>query len=726
MKETPQAKNLVELLMLRSQEQGENCLYTFLQDGEGEEINLSYRELDQKARVLAATLQKVKMQEERALLLYPPSLDYILAFFGCLYAKVIAVPAYPPDPNRLSRTLPRLLSIIRDSEAKFVLTTQSIKSMAEFLFQEAPELRSLEWIATDDLSSEEASVYQEMSISSQDLAFLQYTSGSTGDPKGVMLSHENLLANLNLIYHAFGLQAQAKAISWLPPYHDMGLIGGIIEPMYAGISAVLFSPLDFLQKPLRWLKTISKYKGTASGGPNFAYDLCVKKATFETIQGLDLSSWDLAFSGAEPVQLETIRKFSDVFAPCGFKEEAFYPCYGLAEASLIVSGGKKSQKIRSKKLDKKALENHQVKENEHFSLQMVGCGNALKGQQIRIVDPETLETLACSTQQPQSGGEGEASRVQRSSPLVGLPVEGATRAPMVAEIWASGKSIAQGYWKKEEETQHVFKAYTSEGDGPFLRTGDLGFLSDGELYVTGRIKDVMIFAGANHYPQDIEASIEKENLPLRTGCGAAFSVSEEGEEKLVIVWEVNDSVEADVAGLEWIVSRMRESISRHHEIHISGIVLIKKGNIPKTSSGKIQHQACKLAYFSGTLDILFEWKEKKFTQPLQATAIVSELDLREASSQDMQTSHPHNVKSIQNWLLRELSFRLKLGESEIDIQKPFTFYGIDSKEALGLAGDLEDWLHVKLSPTVLWQYPDIKSLADFICNTSSVSKKQAL
>lgn len=670
-------QNLVELLSQRAEEKKEELLYTFLLDGEEEEVSLSYSQLFQESRALAALLQQYKAAGERALLLYPPGLDYIISFYACLFSKTVAVPAYPPDPNRLSRTLPRLISIIRDSEAKFILTTQSLKNMAEFLFQEAPELRELKWIATDESSTENRNPYQEISISSQDLAFLQYTSGSTGDPKGVMLSHENLLANLNLIYHAFGLSSQTKAVSWLPPYHDMGLIGGIIEPMYAGISAVLFSPLDFLQKPLRWLKAISKYRGTASGAPNFAYDLCVRKATPEVVQSLDLSSWDLAFSGAESVQWGTIQRFHETFAPCGFRKEAIYPCYGLAEATLIVSGGKKLQPFYSVNLDKKALENHRIEEKAESVLRFISCGRTLQEQEIVIVNPETFEELV---------------------------------AHQVGEIWVSGKSIAQSYWNKPEESKNIFQAYTKSGKGPFLRTGDFGFMQEGELYVTGRLKDLMILRGLNHYPQDIEHSLDQSDLGLRTGCGAAFSVSEDGEEKLRIVWEVNDLLAADVAELERIVSRMREVISKHHEIHVSGIVLIKKGSLPKTSSGKIQRQACKQAYFSGSLDILFEWKEKEAALPSPVTA--PELDL--------QVSHLHNVKLIQDWLLKELSSRLKLDESEMDVQKSFTSYGIDSKEALGLAGDLEDWLQVKLSPTLFWQYPDIDRLAQYLSDASKI------
>ncbi len=665
-------ENLVELLFEKAQEKKEEVLYTFLLDGETEEATLTYQGLHNEASRVAALLQNSVKSDERALLLYPPSLDYISAFFGCLYARVVAVPAYPPDANRLARTLPRLLSIIRDSEAKVILTTQMIKSMAEFLFQEAPELTQLQWIATDEVSDIKASDYRSISIKSQDLAFLQYTSGSTGEPKGVKLSHENLLYNLALIHHAFGVDDNTRGVSWLPPYHDMGLIGGIIEPMYAGISSVLFSPLDFLQKPLRWLQAISKYKGTTSGAPNFAYDLCVRKAKPEILKELNLSSWTLAFSGAEPVQLETIRRFSETFAPCGFKTEAFYPCYGLAEATLIVSGGKKMTPIHSLNIDKKALEAHQVRQDEKSHFQMVACGNTLPGQEIKIVDSET-------------GLELDAQRV--------------------GEIWVSGKSIAQGYWKKPVETEKVFKACLKEKDQSstpstfYLRTGDLGFLSEGELYVTGRIKDMMIFNGANHYPQDVELSIEKLHLPLRAGCGAAFSVTEKGEEKLILVWEVEDkNIQADLD--QSLYQKIRETIATHHELHVHHILLVKKGMVPKTSSGKIQRHATKSAFLDSTLEVVGEWQDKApESAPPQSMPTASNLKKRD------------HYRSIELWLIEKIAEKLQISITEVDPQQAFQSFGLDSKEAVGLSGELEDWLGRKVPPTLLWQYPNIESLA---------------
>lgn len=671
-----QYNNLAELLSQRALEKKNERLYTFLLDGENEESFLNYEELQSQSTRLASVLQGSKAQSKKALLLYPPGLDYIVAFFACLKAKVIAVPAYPPDPNRLSRTLPRLLSIIRDSGAEIVLTNSAIKGMAEFLFQEAPELRRLEWIASDEDFSVAASDFKKESISSQDLAFIQYTSGSTGDPKGVMLNHENLLSNLAAIQSCFGHHGQSQGVIWLPPYHDMGLIGGILQPLYAGFPVTLMSPLDFLQKPLRWLRAISKYHATTSGGPNFAYDLCAKKASPEDIKTLDLSTWDLAFTGAEPIQVETIQRFSEAFEACGFRPESFYPCYGLAEGTLIVSGGKKQSPLHFKKIDKKALKENQVVENSESNFSIVSCGPSLFQQDISIVDPESLKALDVG---------------------------------QVGEIWVRGKSVAQGYWNKHEETQKSFQAKTMVGEGPFLRTGDLGFLQQGELFVTGRMKDVIIIRGANYYPQDIEWVLEQANLPLRMGCGAAFSSYQNGEEVLVLAWEMDENKITSEDNAIEVFKEIQSLIAIHFDLSIHDIVLIKRASIPKTSSGKIQRHLCKVAYEEVALDTVYQFKKIKNTNPEKPKSL-------EHLNVMTPTEHleKNNVSHMQQWLTQELVRRFNLKESDIDLKKPFSFYGIDSKEALSLAGDIEDTLHVKLPPTLLWQYPDIDRLATFL------------
>jgi acyl transferase domain-containing protein/acyl-CoA synthetase (AMP-forming)/AMP-acid ligase II/acyl carrier protein len=661
---------LVDMLRFWAEDHGSLPVYTFLLDGDLQESSITCRQLDSQARRIGALLQQRKLKGERALLLYAPGLDYISAFFGCLYAGVIAVPAYPPDPSRLARTLPRLKAIIKDSGAQWVLTTGTIQSMAEAFFSQDPELKGLQWQSTDGLEETLAKDWREGDASSESLVFLQYTSGSTGSPKGVMLAHRNLIHNLHLIHRAFELDSECFGVSWLPPYHDMGLIGSILEPLYVGGRTVLFSPLDFLKRPHLWLKAVSRYGGTTSGGPNFAYDLCIRKVTEEQKRELDLSSWDLAFSGAEPIRPETLDRFVEAFGPCGFRREAFYPCYGLAEATLIVSGGKKSEPPVMGAILRKGLETHRAvtaASGDEGAQILVGCGRSLGNQKIRIVNPETLKP--CS--------EGE-----------------------VGEIWVSGDSVALGYWNQQELSEKTFQAHVRErsNDVPFLRSGDLGFLQDEELYVTGRIKDLIIIRGQNHYPQDIELTIEKRNSTFRPGCGAAFTVEREGEERLTVVWEVDlpeDSAEG-IARAESLIAEIRQAVAEGHEIQAEGVVLVRKGSIPKTSSGKIQRHACQAAYLAGELEAIAAWKGKKDKKPL--------LETPKAASAG-------RIFEIRAWLTEQLATRLGVSPSEIDPQAPFTRLGLDSKEAVSLSGSLEDWLGRRLSPTLLWQYPTLEALA---------------
>ncbi|RKI25934.1 fatty acyl-AMP ligase, partial [Corallococcus sp. AB004] len=499
------------LLKLAQNPSARAPLYTFLGD-DGEETVWSASDLDVRARRIASALRERGAQGERVLLLYPPGLDYIAGFFGCLYAGAVAVPAYPPDPMRLERTLPRLRAIIQDARASVVLTTSGILGLSDFVFEQAPDFRALHWMATDELpEGGERDWVAPEGLGAESLAFLQYTSGSTGTPKGVMLTHGNLLHNLSLIHGAFGARADSVGVIWLPPYHDMGLIGGILEPLYGGFPVTLMSPMAFLKRPMAWLEAVSRYGGSISGGPNFAFDLCVRKSTPEQRRALDLSRWEVAFCGAEPIRPETLERFVEAFGPSGFRREAFFPCYGLAEGTLIVSGGEKSAPPVSVTISGEGLERHRAEEVgavEPGARTLVGCGQTLAEQRIAIVDPETLERR----------GPGE-----------------------VGEIWVSGPSVAQGYWGREEATRETFQARIArENGGPYLRTGDLGFLRpEGELYVTGRRKDLIILRGRNHYPQDLEATVEGAHPALRPGGGAVFSVEVGGEERAVVVQEID-------------------------------------------------------------------------------------------------------------------------------------------------------------------------------------------
>ena len=364
------SQTLVQLLRRRALDQPDQIGYTFLLDGdETKEISLSYRELDETARLIAARILTYATAGDRILLLYPSGLEYIPAFFGCLYAGVIAVPAYPPRRNR---TLARLQAIATDAQATLALTTSTTLVRVSQMFASDPALRSLRWLATDDLKLETVAEWQEPQLKSETLAFLQYTSGSTGTPKGVMLTHENLLYNAQLVYEACEHTPAEKYMSWLPTFHDMGFMAGILQPLHGGFPVTLMSSSAFLQSPVRWLQAITRYRSTVSGGPNFAYELCLRKITREQLEQLDLSSWSVAFNGAEPVRYETLKRFSEVFTKCGFRPEAFYPCYGLAEATLMVSGGRKSEAFKSGTFNADFLKAGRIDEDRAAHAELTG------------------------------------------------------------------------------------------------------------------------------------------------------------------------------------------------------------------------------------------------------------------------------------------------------------------------------------------------------------------
>lgn len=563
--------NLIELLQHRALHQGDDIGFRFLTDGERETVEWTYADVDRKARAIATSLQSMDLEGERALLLYPSGLEFVAAFFGCLYAGVTAVPAYPPRRNR---NMARIDAIAGDAEAKIALTTFDVLERVQTMISDTPSLQQIRWRATDQWDEDLSDNWQRPDVHGETLAFLQYTSGSTGTPKGVMLSHANLMHNSAMISYAFEHTRSGSGCFWLPLYHDMGLIGGILQPLYMGKSNTLFSPTHFLQKPVRWLQMLSQTGCTISGGPNFAYDLCVEKVTAEQKTTLDLSRWALAFNGAEPVRADTIDRFSKAFAECGFRREAFYPCYGLAEATLIVTGGFKQNPPVVKSFETQALEKNEIIETEpgaEDSRELVGSGGNVLDQQIVIADPETFASL----------GDNR-----------------------VGEIWVSGPSVAGGYWKREELSKQTFQARLDDGRGPFLRTGDLGFLRDGELFVTGRLKDLLIIRGVNHYPQDIEHSVQSAHEHVSQCQGAAVVVGEQGSEQLVLVQETVRRRDLDFAA---IIDAVRKKVATTHELPVAAIVLLKARSIPKTSSGKIQRHACHDGYLAGTLAAQATW-----------------------------------------------------------------------------------------------------------------------
>lgn len=567
-------ESLTALLELRSSRTPARTAFTFASDGEDGEVAVTYAELSRRAREIGCFLQGAVATGSRVLLLFPPGSDFIAGFFGCLYGGVIAVPTYPPDPRRFEVTLSRLQAIARDAGVSLVLTTSEIGAMMKSLGISGP-LAAIDWVSISDARVSETE-WRVPEIGPETIAYLQYTSGSTGVPRGVMVSHGNLIANLKAIQHHFEHDEDSRGVIWLPPYHDMGLIGGLLQPVFSGFPTTLLSPLAFLQEPVRWLQAISRARGTVSGGPNFAYDLCVRRISVEDRKTLDLSSWTLAFSGAETVRQETLDRFVAAFEPCGFRREAFYPCYGLAEATLMVSGGEKSRPPIARSVDRGLLKSGravQVPEDSTSQLSLVSSGRAVREHEVRIVDPQTMRERA----------DGE-----------------------IGEIWVAGPSVGAGYWNRRDESQEVFHARLESVDTEFLRTGDLGFVNDGQLFVTGRLKDVIIIRGRNHYPDDIEASVQQSHYGLRR-CGAAFSVPIAGEERLVVVQAVDPSL-ADSDGA---IRAVRRVVGGRHGVKVAVVAFVASRSIPRTSSGKVRRSACRQAFLEGHLETTALWRDPK-------------------------------------------------------------------------------------------------------------------
>ena len=673
-------KTFVELLSYRAREAGDTLAFRFLSyPATGiEEKTITFAELDRRARCIAARLLTICRPGDRALMLYPSGLEFVEAYFGCLYAGVIAVPGYPPKRNQ---KLGRLKSLVQNCQAKVALTDAQTREIAEPQFAEVAELASLEWLITDtigDDSADEAggNLPALPVIGPDDIAFLQYTSGSTGDPKGVMVSHGNLMANSRSIYAAMGHGPDTVVVGWLPLFHDMGLIGNVLQPVYAGITVTLMAPASFLQRPLRWLEAISKYRATTSGGPNFAYDLCVGSVKDEELAQLDLRSWRVAFNGAEPIRPESQRAFSQRFAASGFDAAAHYACYGMAETTLLITGIEPGQGARTRHFDRERLQQNRVVplagavENGH---ELVSCGYSRCEQGVLIVNPETLKRCA----------DGE-----------------------VGEIWAYGDSNAQGYWKKPEATATTFAARLADtGEGPYLRTGDLGFMHGGELYIAGRLKDVVIIRGQNHYPQDIELTAFESHEAFMPNGAAVFTIEENGEEQLIVVLEVRRthlrSMDPDT-----LARAIQQAVVAQHELQVRSIVFIKPGQLPKTSSGKVQRQSSKKMFLAGEIDAIA--RIDKTTDP--AGDVLPHFDRAAWQALDGQG----RLALVENHLaaLFEAFAQLPAGTIRRDV--PVIGYGLDSLTLTRLAAHVAEGTDVALQVQHLFEHETVSALAGFL------------
>ena len=659
-------ETLIDLLRLRAATQPNQTAYTFLSGDEGEADSLTFAQLDRRARAIAALLDFTGARGERVLLLYPPGLDFVSGFMGCLYAGAVAVPVPPP---RLNGRMERLRQVAADSGARLVLTTQGMFSKVEALWERVPELKTWKWVMTDNVDLSYGDRWRRPSAGGETLAFLQYTSGSTSAPKGVMVTHANLLHNERLIEKAFDQSERSVILSWLPLYHDMGLIGGVLQPLHLGARCILMSPFAFLQQPLRWLRLISQHRVTTSGGPDFAYALCASKAAQEDCSGLDLGSWEVAFNGSEPVRAETLDRFAEAFAPYGFRREAFSPCYGLAEATLLVSGGRTTPQPLVRAFSGDALKRNRVVESggaQADDTHLVASGRVGAGQQLLVVDPETLAECA---------------------------------ADEVGEIWVSGPCVTDGYYNRPEETAQTFGACPADAAelGPFLRTGDLGFVRDGALFVTGRLKGLIIIRGQNYYPHDIEATVQRSAPDLRAGAGAVFSIEVEGQERLVVVQELGRHRRQEP---RQTVEQIRQAVAEEHQLPPYAVCLVKLGTVPKTSSGKIQRRACRAQFLEGRLETIAEWREAGRRE--------------HAAPQPFDFAAPESAEALREALVSWLAPRLGLEPGDIDASRPLSVYGLDSLAAIELTHGLEVGLGVSIPMATFMQVPNLDELARLV------------
>jgi acyl-CoA synthetase (AMP-forming)/AMP-acid ligase II len=567
----PPFVSLVDLLRHRATEQPNDRAYVFVSDKGEEEAFLTFGQLDHRAGMVAARLAQCGQAGDRALLLFGPGLDFIIGYFGCLLAGVIPVPMMLPRRNS---SLDSSASIVRDCSPRFAMTNAHLNSARPDVVERFRGSR-MQWINVDQPAEHSIEIDRPLlAPAREDIAFLQYTSGSTSDPKGVVVTHGNLIENLEMIRRTLGNTRRSTYASWVPLYHDMGLILNVLQSLYLGSLCVLLAPVMFIQRPLTWLRAIHNYRAEVAGAPNFAFDLCVQRFRADQANGLDLSCWRLAFNAAEPVRADTIERFAVTFGAYGFNPRSMYPLYGMAEATLLISSGKRGAGpvIRNVSLD--AFRRNQIAApvSDDDVHRVVGCGRNIIGQRIAIVDPETRRRL-------------DAERI--------------------GEVWVGGPHICRGYWRNRDATRATFQALIAGEDECWLRTGDLGFMNkSGELFITGRIKDLIIVRGINHYPQDIENTVYDSHPALRRHCGAAFSVlTKNNEEKVVLVQEVERTHRRHLE-IEEIIACIREAVANEHEIALDSIVLIRPGVIPKTTSGKIQRSLARQMWQQNSFEAL--------------------------------------------------------------------------------------------------------------------------
>jgi natural product biosynthesis luciferase-like monooxygenase protein len=692
-------ESLIDVVRWWAKSQPDKRLYTFLEDGGATEHHLTYAELNRRASAIGTWLTRAGAAGEPVLLLFPPGLDYVSAFYGCLYAGTIAVPAYPP---RADASVRRINAISADCRPTIALSTKSIAAELAGRLGEMPALQTTRWHSLDSMDGATgvSEGFWELPnrIDKGTIAALQYTSGSTRTPRGVLLTQGCLLDNLEAIKQAYRHDSLSHGVIWLPPYHDMGLIGGILQACYIGGSVTLMSPSAMLQRPLRWLEAISRTQASTSGGPNFAFELCIQRTTPEQRARLDLSSWRVAFCGAEPIRSRTLERFAEAFDPSGFRETAFIPSYGLAEATLMVTASEACTRPVVITVDRAALQQHRAIEQRSpeagaRAVSYVGCGRPVPGVVLRIVDPVTRRALP----------DGD-----------------------VGEIWVSGPSVCPGYWNRPAETLETFGVYTDDGSGPFLRTGDIGFIRSGDLFIVGREKDLIITHGRNVHPHDIELTIET-CLDISRPCSVAvFSMSaqdprrDDGSERLVALVECQTRKQ-EPSDISAMYGRVRHAIAAEHGVTLSAMALVRRGSVPTTSSGKIQRRACRAAFEAGELTVLGTCDEESMRRDAApAVAVTGAVDPCEPVTPPRAAPNaPRGSDEIAQWIRAAIAAQLGIASTGVDPQQPLVYLGLDSVRAVQLAGDLSVWLGRPISPTLPYDYPTIAELARHLADERS-------
>ena len=655
-----ESESLVEILVKRADLQPNHVVYRYLGDGVNETEKFAFKEIDVVARAIADELAKKLVRGDRVLLLFPQGLQYIAALYGCFYGGFIAIPAYPPRRNRKTD---RINAIIEDSGAAACLATREVFNTVERNFSDNSLFAELQWFIYEEVSKSGSPSTIARLPKPEEVAFIQYTSGSTGNPKGVMITHENIIYNSDFIRRSFGFSSDTIGMNWLPVFHDMGLIGGIFQAAFLGLLNVGMPPVAFLKNPLNWLKAIDKYKATTGGGPNFGYDYCVQKIKPEEVNGLDLSSIKNFYCGGEPVRRKTFEAFPKAFSAAKVRTNQMFAVYGMAETTLIVTGGDPATEPHYVRVSKEALSRNRLVfvSPDEKGVDLVSNGHVWMETEIAIVNPDTFEE---------------------------------TDENSIGEVWIKGPTVAKGYWNKPEETRRTFKAFMKNNSGPWLRSGDLGFIFKNELYITGRLKDLIIIRGVNYYPNDLEYSVQNAHPAFKSNAGAAFSVQYDGIEKLVIVQELERNFLRN-ADFDALMAQIRKTVADDHELEVYAVVLIRTGSIPLTSSGKIQRRQTRYEYLTDRLNVVARWH----------------IESKQDNDEPVQAAVP-TEEGIRAWLVQWIMNNQHFKREEIDLNTPITSYGIDSLAAVTLEQEISTQFGFQWHVSYFMLNPTINKLAE--------------